>query len=502
MNLANWLERTALRHPNRKALFLGSECIGTYKDFWLAVCALRFHLEKEGVKSGDRVAVYMQNCPEFLVAFYAVWSMGAVIVPINFKLHLREVSWILENAECSYILGDTVLASDISLPDITVFAPKWDQLSTNIQVSPVSCSSNDLAWLFYTSGTTGKPKGVMITHGMIKTMALSYFADVDQVYQSDTALYAAPMSHGAGLYSIMHVLVGSRHAIPISGGFAEHEIFNIAEKLNNIHMFAAPTMVKRLTNFAKKNNKKGIGIRTVVYAGGPMYLSDIMEAVEQFGPKFVQVYGQGECPMGITVLPRWEVADRKSKKWKERLQSVGYAQSAVEVKIGNKMGVMIETGEIGEIMVRGDLVMPGYWGNTDATSNTIIDGWLMTGDMGSIDADGYLTMHDRSKDMIISGGSNIYPREVEEILLLHASVSEVSVVGRESGEWGEEVVAFVVIERGHKFLPETLNQHCLGHIARFKRPKDYINVSELPKNNYGKVLKTTLRQNLKQNIQT
>jgi long-chain acyl-CoA synthetase len=137
----------------------------------------------------------------------------------------------------------------------------------------------------------------------------------------------------------MHVLAGSRHAIPISGGFAEQEIFNIAEKLNNIHMFAAPTMVKRLTNFAKKNNKRGIGIRTVVYAGGPMYLSDIMEAVEQFGPKFVQVYGQGECPMGITVLPRWEVADRKSKKWKERLQSVGYAQSAVEVKIGNKMGV-------------------------------------------------------------------------------------------------------------------------------------------------------------------
>ena len=432
MNLANWLERTALRYPNRKALFLGCECIGTYKDFWLAVCALRFHLEKGGIKSGDRVAVYMHNCPEFLVAFYAVWSLGAVIVPINFKLHLREVRWILENAECSYILGDNVLASEISLPDITVFTPKWDQLSTNAKVSPVSCSFNDLAWLFYTSGTTGKPKGVMITHGMIKTMALSYFADVDQVYSLDTTLYAAPMSHGAGLYSIMHVLAGSRHAMPVSGGFDEQEILNIAEKLDNIHMFAAPTMVKRLTNFAKKNNKEGIGIRTIVYAGGPMYLSDIMEAVEQFGPKFVQVYGQGECPMGITVLPRWEVADRKSKKWKERLQSVGYAQSAVEVKIGNKMGGIIETGEIGEIMVRGDLVMPGYWGNTDATSNTIIDGWLMTGDMGSMDADGYLTMHDRSKDMIISGGSNIYPREVEEILLLHASVSEVSVVGRET----------------------------------------------------------------------
>ena len=500
MNLAIWLERTALKHPKREALFLGSKCIGTYRDFWLAVCALRAHLEKEGIKLGDRIAVYLPNCPEFLVAFYAVWSMGAVIVPINSKLHTREVSWILENAECSYVLGDAVLSTKISMPDITVFTPKWEHLSTDAELSPVSCSFNDLAWLFYTSGTTGKPKGVMITHGMIKTMALSYFADVDQVYPSDTTLYAAPMSHGAGLYSIMHVLAGTRHAIPVSGGFDEEEIFNLAEKLNNIHMFAAPTMVKRLTNFAKKNNKDASGFRTVVYAGGPMYLSDIIEAVEQFGPIFVQVYGQGECPMGITVLPRYEVADRKSKKWKERLQSVGCAQSAVEVKIGNKTGSMCKPEEIGEIMVRGDIVMPGYWGNIDATSKTIIDGWLMTGDLGSMDRDGYVTMHDRSKDMIISGGSNIYPREVEEILLLHESVSEVSVVGRENDEWGEEVVAFIVTEKGHEFLPRTLDQHCLEHIARFKRPKDYINISELPKNNYGKVLKTSLRENLKQNI--
>ena len=502
MNLAIWLERTALKHPNREAIFLGSECIGTYKDFWLAVCALRIHMEKEGIKLGDRVAVYMPNCPEFLVAFYAVWSMGAVIVPINYKLHTREVSWILENAKCSYVLGDVALNSDISLLDVTVFTPKWDHLLADTEVSPVSCSFNDLAWLFYTSGTTGKPKGVMITHGMIKTMALSYFADVDQVYPSDTTLYAAPMSHGAGLYNIMHVLAGTRHAIPVSGGFDEKEIFNLAEKLKNINMFAAPTMVKRLTNFAKKNNKNGRGFRTVVYAGGPMYLSDIIEAVDQLGPIFVQVYGQGECPMGITVLPRYDVADRKSKKWKDRLQSVGYAQSAVEVKIGNETGDIGKPGQIGEIMVRGDIVMPGYWNNRKATSKTIVDGWLMTGDIGSKDEDGYVTLHDRSKDMIISGGSNIYPKEVEEILLLHKSVSEVSVVGRKNDEWGEEVVAFIVIKNGHEFLPEILDQHCLKHLARFKRPKDYINITELPKNNYGKVLKTTLRENLKRNIQS
>ena len=496
MNLAIWLERTAVRHPNRQAIFLGSECLATYKEFWLAVCALRSHLENEGIKPGDRVAVYMRNCPEYLIAFYGVWSIGAVILPINSKLHTKEVGWILENAGCAYVLCEESSISEINFPGVTVFNPKWQQFDSNIHIPPVKRSSTDLAWLFYTSGTTGRPKGVMITHGMIKTMALSYFADVDQVHPSDTTLYAAPMSHGAGLYSIMHVLAGARHAIPVSGGFDEEEIFSLAETLQNVHMFAAPTMVKRLTTFSRKNGYDGDGIRTIVYAGGPMYLSDIIEAVEQFGSLFIQVYGQGECPMGITVLPRFEVADRDSKKWKKRLQSVGYAQSAVEVQIGNKEGAAMTSGEIGEIMVRGELVMPGYWDNREATSKTIINGWLLTGDMGSIDEDGYITMHDRSKDMIISGGSNIYPREVEEILLLHETVSEASVVGSESDEWGEEVVAFVVAEKGYQISSQVLDKHCLEHIARFKRPKRYIQVSELPKNNYGKVLKTTLRENL------
>ncbi len=496
MNLAIWLERTASRHADKKALFHGANFLGTYKDLWRAACSLRFQLEKVGVKSGDRVAVFMHNCPEYLIAFYGIWSIGAVILPINSKLHLKEVRWILENAKCSCVLSDSLRASEMKFLDIKVLVPKWADLSCKDRLSPVKRLPNDLAWLFYTSGTTGRPKGVMITHGMIRTMALSYFANVDQVYSTDTILYAAPMSHGAGLYSIMHVLAGARHSIPLSGGFDAKEIFSLAKKLKNIHMFAAPTMVKRLTNFANKNSEDGSGIRTIVYAGGPMYLSDIVEATEKFGPIFIQVYGQGECPMGISVLPRSEVADRSSEKWKERLQSVGYAQSAVEVKIGNKCGENKKPGEIGEIMVRGDVVMPGYWDNEEATSKAIIDGWLMTGDMGCLDEDGYLTLHDRSKDMIISGGANIYPREVEETLLLHNSINEVSVVGRDSDEWGEEVVAFVVIKNGYEFLPETLDKHCLMHIARFKRPKHYIKVSKLPKNNYGKVLKTMLRAKL------
>jgi long-chain acyl-CoA synthetase len=353
--------------------------------------------------------------------------------------------------------------------------------------------SDDLAWLFYTSGTTGRPKGVMITHGMIRQMALGYFADVDHVTAQDTALYAAPMSHGAGLYNIMHMRVGARHVVPKSGGFEEVEIFELARHFGNVHMFAAPTMVKRMTQIAKQHGETGTGIRTIVYAGGPMYLADIIEAVDHFGPIFVQVYGQGECPMGITALSREEVCDRTHPNWKERLKSVGRAQSTVEVQIGDENGNILSVGEIGEIMVRGDLVMPGYWKNPEASEKTLRNGWLQTGDMGAMDQDGYVIMHDRSKDMIISGGTNIYPREVEEVLMTHPDVIEASVVGRPNADWGEDVVAFIVGD----VSTDALDDLCLSQIARFKRPKDYVFLDQLPKNNYGKVLKTVLRESFK-----
>ena len=353
---------------------------------------------------------------------------------------------------------------------------------------------DDLAWLFYTSGTTGRPKGVRITHRMLVTMSLAYLADVDEVTPEDAALYAAPMSHGAEIYNMVHVLKGARHVCPVSGGFDPAEIFALSRHHGRAHMFAAPTMVKRLTDAARAMGERGEGLRTVVYGGGPMYLADITEAVAHFGPVFVQIYGQGECPMGITALSRAEVADRDHSDWRARLASVGRAQAPVEVAIGDAQGRPLPPGETGEIMVRGDVVMPGYWRNPEATDKTLAGGWLMTGDMGFMDAQGYVTLQDRSKDMIITGGSNVYPREVEEVLLTHPDVSEVSVIGRPHPDWGEEVVACVV----GRADAETLDALCIANIARFKRPKRYVFLGELPKNSYGKVLKTALREMLEE----
>ena len=227
-----------------------------------------------------------------------------------------------------------------------------------------------------------------------------------------------------------------------------------------------------------------------------MYQEDIIAAVSCFGPIFIQIYGQGECPMCITALSRMDVADRSHPRWRARLASVGRAQAAAQVRIADVQGRKMPNGATGEIIVRGDAVMPGYWRNPAATARALVQGWLRTGDMGQLDDEGYLTLKDRSKDMIISGGSNIYPREVEEVLLTHPSVSEVSVVGCADAEWGEVVVAFVVANPGYGVDDAALAAHCLAHIARFKRPKTYIEIAELPKNNYGKVLKTALRARL------
>jgi long-chain acyl-CoA synthetase len=259
-------------------------------------------------------------------------------------------------------------------------------------------------------------------------------------------------------------------------------------------------MVRRLVDAARTLPERPKGLATIVYGGGPMYLADIEEALQVIGPHFAQIYGQGECPMTISVLPKSDVLDTHHPSWRERLASVGHAQAMVEVRICDKAGAELPVGEVGEICVRSELVMAGYWRDPEATAKAIRDGWLQTGDVGRLDADGYLSLLDRSKDMVISGGTNIYPREVEEALLTHPQVAEVSVIGRPDPEWGEVVVAFVVC---HSDLSVSeLDAHCLSQVARFKRPKYYHLVPSLPKNHYGKVLKTELRTLDAQHLQT
>lgn len=504
MNLVNLLIRSAKEFPDRPAVALGNFDLFNYQDLAARVFSLSGSLKRYfGLRRGERVALYMKNCPEYLEILYAIWHVGLVAVPINCKLHPKEVEYILQDSGTTLMFINDNFGPAVSqveggqpLQVIDVASKEYRALFHRFEAYTSANDPSDLAWLFYTSGTTGKPKGVMLTHANLMAMTMCYFANVDPVSMVDSVLYSAPMSHGAGLYNFAHVLAGARHLIPESSGFQPAEIIELSAKYKNVSMFAAPTMVRRLIDQFDSVGGDPSGIKTIVYGGGPMYLEDIRHALEVVGNRFVQIYGQGESPMTITVLSKYHIGNVSHPRYLERLGSVGVAQSVVEIGIVDENSQPLPAGESGEIVVRGDTVMSGYWGNPTATLNTVRDGWLYTGDIGVLDRDGFLTLKDRSKDIIISGGSNIYPREVEEILLLHPSVAEVSVVGRPSHEWGEDVIAFVVCEPGEVVEPSTLEILCYQHIARFKHPKEYRLVAELPKNNYGKVLKTELRKTL------
>lgn len=503
MNIARWLQRTAAVFPQRLAVLHGDEPWLDYGQLAARTSALAGFLRTQcGVQPGARVALYAANCPEYLEALQAIYWAGAVSVPVNFKLHPSELEYILDHAgadvafvsrELLATLGEAQLATRRCI----VFGSR--EYADAVAHTPVDLhdrEADDLASLFYTSGTTGRPKGVMQTHRNLMAMTSCYCLDVDDVQPEDTMVYAAPMSHGAGLYHYAYILRGARHLVPRSGGFEPAELAGLAARVGRLAMFAAPTMVKRLVDHLREVNGDVAGFKTVIYGGGPMYMNDLELALDVLGPRLVQIYGQGESPMTITALGRRHLADTQHSRWPERAASVGVAQSLVEVDVVDGEGRSCAKGEIGEVVVRGAAVMPGYWNNPLATNDAIRNGWLHTGDTGSMDEDGFLTLKDRSKDLIISGGSNIYPREVEEILLAHPSVSEVSVVGQRDDEWGEVPVAFVVLHASCEATRDELDAWCLQHIARFKRLKHYQFTHELPKNSYGKVLKTELRSRL------
>jgi len=509
MNLAQLLVRAARSYPFRAAVLHGDQVLWDYRTLAERAARMAAHLRHTlKLQAGDRVAIVMTNHVSYLEVLYAAWWAALVVVPINAKLHPKEVQFIMEDAQASTLFVSADLAASLLaqlagqsvLPAVfTPGTPAYESMQQASAESPVHRQPDDLAWLFYTSGTTGKPKGVMQTHRNLYAMTACYFSDVDTVTERDAIVYAAPMSHGAGLYNFAFVAKAARHVVPVSGGFDPAELVGLSQSVGQLCLFAAPTMVKRLVEHIQQNGSPVAGFKTIVYGGGPMYIHDIQTALQVMGPRFVQIYGQGESPMTITALSRQELSDELAPTWADRLASVGCAQTLVEVRVVDDAGADLPTGQAGEIVVRGEPVMAGYWRNAEASARALRDGWLWTGDIGTLDAQGFLTLKDRSKDVIISGGSNIYPREVEEVLLQHPGVREAAVVGQANPQWGEIVVAFVV---GTDVSEQALDALCLAHVARFKRPKKYLFVPSLPKNNYGKVLKTALREQLLQGDQS
>lgn len=514
MHLSRLLQRTVQMHGQRPALAIGTETALTYAELHARAMRLARMLREDlGLARGDRVTIAMKNCPEYLEALIALWNAGLCPVPVNNKLHPREIAYMLEDSGSRACISSGELLVSLqpifdSLPGVAVvdaLGGAWASAADSDNVVPSFADvlhegrGEDLAWLFYTSGTTGRPKGVMLTHANLITVALNFHADVLAMDSDDTLMHVAPMSHGGGMYGMACLLRGALQVVTPSGGLDEPELFGLLNHYKRASLFAAPTIVTRMVAYVRELGlPEGAdpcpGLRCIVTGGAPFYVEDVKAAVRTFGPRVAQVYGQGESPMTITAMRAERIAAAVAESDDEALASVGTPQTTVHLEILDGEGRVMPPGEMGEVTVRGPTVMLGYWNNPEATAKTAPGGVLYTGDVGLIDGRGLLHLKDRSKDVIISGGTNIYPREVEEALLRHPAVEEVSVIGTPDPEWGESVTAVVVCRAGQSVQPSDLDAVCLENIARFKRPKHYHFVANLPKNPTGKVLKGDLRQ--------
>lgn len=500
MNIANLILHNADLYPTSVAVSVGGHPHATYGRLARRAMALSRHLRiKRGLAAGSRIALAMRNSPAFWEVLFGVWHAGMIAVPVNPKLHPREIAFILGHSQAALCFVTSDVAEPMTAPECAVincdggeYRHLRDAEGPHDPAFPAR--PDDPAWLFYTSGTTGRPKGATLSHHNLMMMILAHLADIDDLGPDDCIVHAAPQSHGSGLLGLVHFAVGANNIIPESGGFDPAEIAGLLDRYSGLTLFAAPTMLNRMARAPEFTAQRVRRLRSIVYGGAPMYRADLDRAIDVFGTRLVQIYGQGESPMTITGLDRQFHRPGGQGMAAHPLNSVGRARWGVEVRVVDPQGRTLPPGEAGEVVVRGDVVMAGYWRDPGATAAALREGWLHTGDIGSFDGEGFLTLLDRSKDLIISGGSNIYPREVEETLLRHPAVTEVSVVGRPDPEWGEAVIAFVVAGTDAPPTTAELDAWCLDHIARFKRPRAYVFLDGLPKSPTGKIAKTDLRQ--------
>jgi acyl-CoA synthetase (AMP-forming)/AMP-acid ligase II len=509
MNVSQLLTKSSKSFPQNLALAYGSKRM-TYARLNSRVNRLSNALRGLGIRYQDNVAILQNNYPETLESIFGCFKLGCGAVPINWRLHPSEFAFIIDHSEAKVVIlsqefNESIMEIRERIPQakhlITLSGARGELLdyenllsSASDQFTDADVKPDDLAWLFYTSGTTGLPKGAMLTHRNLLAMTMNFYADVCPGFcAGDVILHAAPLSHGSGLYALPNIGKAAANVVLESKSFDPELVLRTIHEHRVTNMFAAPTMVKLLAGSPAVEKFDHGSMRALVYGGAPMLVEDMKAAMEKLGPCLVQVFGQAESPMTITYLPHKDHVLAGAPEQMKRLASAGIPRTDVEVKIVDSEDKELKSGDTGEIVTRSDLVMKGYWRNPEVTAETIRRGWLHTGDMGYMDQSGYLFIMDRSKDMIISGGENIYPREIEEVLAGHPAVWEVAVIGVPDPKWGEAVKAVVCLIPGGSVTEDELISFCRGNIAAYKKPKSVDFAYELPKNNYGKILKRELR---------
>ena len=509
MNVAALLANTARSFPDRVA-WIWDGRTRTYGESDRRADALAHALTDRGLARGDRVAILMDNRPEIVEAMFGCWKAGLAVAPLNAKFTPAEIEFHVNDAGAGAVIADRALAAVIRsmrdrLPTVELVVEvddasgdagdvlDWARLQVEhdgTRFPEVDVDRDELAWLAYTSGTTGRPKGAMLTHGVLVFEVLGMLADFFPLGVHDVGMHAAPLTHGSGHVALVFVAAGCAQVVMPPAGFDAGLFLELVERHRVAALFLVPTVIKIVVEHQELAGRDLSSLRWIFYGGSPMYVEDIRRAHRVLGRIFNQGFGQTESPMTGTIL-RADEHDPDGP-CAHRLASCGRARTGVQVRILDADDRVVPDGAIGEICLRGGSVMAGYWQRPEETAETLRGGWLHTGDLGRMDADGYVYVLDRSKDMVISGGLNVYPREVEEVLLTHPDVAEACVFGVPDARWGEAVTAHVVAGDGRLSVPDLL-AFARQRLAGYKLPKAVHVVAALAKTTYGKVDKKAIR---------
>jgi fatty-acyl-CoA synthase len=506
MNLSHLLTETARRRPDATGLIWG-DASWTWAELDARAAAFAQVLRDHGIAKGDRVLVQSANCNQMFEAIFGCWRAGAVWVPANFRLAPDDLAYLAQSSGARLMLCGAEFADHAAacapLVDAIIaigaapFARDYETLiAPHIGASSVVADvcRDDPCWFFYTSGTTGRPKAAVLTHGQMAFVVTNHLCDLMPATGADfgtddASIVVAPLSHGAGVHQLAQVAHGVK-TILTGAKFDADEIWRLVETHRVTNVFTVPTIVKLLVEHPAVDRYDHSSLRYVIYAGAPMYRADQITALEKLGPVLVQYFGLGEVTGNITVLPRVHHSTGDAM----RLGTCGFARTGMQVTIQSDDGRMLGAGETGEICVTGPAVFAGYFNNPDANAKSFRNGWFRTGDLGHMDEQGFVYLTGRASDMYISGGSNIYPREVEEKILLHPAVSEVAVLGVPNRQWGEVGMAVCVTTAP---LTEAELMAWMGErIARYKQPRHVVFWDALPKSAYGKITKKMIREEL------
>lgn len=508
MSVGNVLRRSAFNFPDKPALIFGDERLN-YAELNRRVNCVANSLLKMGLKKGDRVAVLLHNCPEFIEIYFACAKSGGIFVPINNLLRPKELLQIFDYLKPRFLFFDkdfteVVLSSDPELRSIEFpvalhresadFRQYHDLVDRGEGTEPnVTVSDNDIGSIFLTSGTTGRPKGAMRTHRHDLINMMSSALEVG-VKHDDRALFLFPLYHITFADNLRHILMANTIVIKREGGFDPEGVLRILSKERITACQFVPTMINSMLQVDNPEKYDLSRFRVLMYAASPMPVELLKKALKRFKCQFFQLYGQTETGPCTTALRPEDHVLEGSEAQMARLASAGRPVVDYELRIVDQNGNDVAIGEVGEIVVRSEAMTVGYWDLPEETAKAIRNGWLHTGDFGKFDDERYVYIVDRKHDMIISGGKNIYPREIEEVLYTHGAVLEAAVIGVPDDYWGESVKAFVVLKDGMKATEEEIISLCKNNIASYKKPRSVEFVDQLPKSPTGKILKRVIRE--------